>query len=62
MVAHIFNFRIQRQTDLYEFEASLVYIASSRIVKATWQDLVPKDQYVYVCDTYVHICDYFLIT
>jgi hypothetical protein len=26
----------QRQADLYEFEASLVYVISSRPAKATW--------------------------
>jgi hypothetical protein len=32
--------RMQKQADLYEFKASLVYISSFRPVKATKQDLV----------------------
>jgi hypothetical protein len=35
MVAHAFNSSTQEYTDLYEFEASLVYIVSSRTVRTT---------------------------
>jgi hypothetical protein len=35
MVMHVFNPVLQRQADLCEFEASLVYIESSRIARVT---------------------------
>ncbi|KAL6032635.1 hypothetical protein STEG23_033710, partial [Scotinomys teguina] len=35
VVAHTFNPSTQKQMDLYEFQASLVYSLSSRTAKAT---------------------------
>ena len=35
-IALVSAFRKQKQADLCEFEASLVYIMSSRLVGATW--------------------------
>ena len=45
-MAHTFNpaLRRQRQTDLCEFEASLVYRASSRTVRATQKNPFSKNQ------------------
>ena len=43
MVTHIFNPSIQRQADVCEFEASLLYRASSRRARATQRNLVSKD-------------------
>jgi hypothetical protein len=34
----------QRQVDLSEFQASLVYRASSRIARATWRNCLKKNQ------------------
>lgn len=48
MVAHAFNLTLegQRQADLLECEASLVYAASSRLVKATLGDPAPENKEV----------------
>ena len=35
-IALVSAFRKQKQADLCKFEASLVYIMSSRLVRATW--------------------------
>ena len=45
--------RRKRQTDLYEFEASLVYKVSSRTVGATQRNLVSKIIYIYINLVYV---------
>jgi hypothetical protein len=34
----------QRQEDLCEFEASLVYIMSSRTARAIWRDPISKEK------------------
>lgn len=46
VMAHAFNLALgrQRQEDVCEFEASLIYRASSRTSRATQRDLVSKQQ------------------
>ena len=48
MVVHAFNLTLgrQRQADLLECEAILVYIASSRLVKATLGDPASENKEV----------------
>jgi len=41
----------QRQVDLYEFEASLVYRVSSRTTKATWRNPTLKNQIISIGNT-----------
>jgi hypothetical protein len=60
--AHAFNLSTprQRQADLHEFEANLVYIESSKTARSTWRDLISKNQeknrFLKINAWYVHCC------
>jgi hypothetical protein len=46
-LAHAFNPSTQRQVDLSEFETTLIYAASSKIIKATQRNTALKNKKMY---------------